>query len=284
VFIDGVYAYEVPDGGLREDVGDAFPNFPDSDESGFSMAFNYKSLEPGTHAITVRAYSESGDFSEDSNTFTTSRFVSNFISRRDAIDFSTATNVALIDLQTVLFQGIVVEDRSWDIQLRWDTATQGMEIVDITPSQQEAECENFSGAWSGNLSGTETVSGGGFLESEDYFESTAFAISQIGCSIVVQLDDPFYLPIPGSASGNRLTLSGVPLAKEDFARDLEELLVEEGIVGVVAVQSITLEATATLDGSVLQLDGEIAARGNVSSGAQVFSFEYTYSFSGDLSR
>ena len=47
--IDGVYAYDIPMGGSRGDVGSAYPDFPNASQSGFSMAFNYKALAAGSH-------------------------------------------------------------------------------------------------------------------------------------------------------------------------------------------------------------------------------------------
>ena len=59
VYIDGEFAFYMPVGGNRADVAEAYSNYPGSDQSGFSMAFNYKSLSPGTHEIKVRALTTS---------------------------------------------------------------------------------------------------------------------------------------------------------------------------------------------------------------------------------
>ena len=56
--IDGVYAFDIPMGGSRGDVGSAYPDFPSAAESGFSMAFNYKALAEGSHQVTARALSK----------------------------------------------------------------------------------------------------------------------------------------------------------------------------------------------------------------------------------
>ena len=52
--IDGIYEFNVPMGGARGDVANAYPDFPNSDASGFSMAFNYKDLVAGNHVVKVR--------------------------------------------------------------------------------------------------------------------------------------------------------------------------------------------------------------------------------------
>lgn len=131
VFINGDYAFNVPMGGARGDVGNAFPNYPDSDLSGFSLAFNYKNLSPGEHEMTVRAFDTAGNYNEASSTFSARRFVSPFIGNDDKIDLSTTDNVYLVNNQSMVMSGTSVEGKYWDILLSWDRATQGFEITDI---------------------------------------------------------------------------------------------------------------------------------------------------------
>ena len=56
VYIDGEFAFYLYPYGNRTDVGNAFPDYPDSGTGGFSMAFNYKDLPPGEHEIRVKNY------------------------------------------------------------------------------------------------------------------------------------------------------------------------------------------------------------------------------------
>ena len=64
VSIDGLSPFEIPMGGLRADVRDRYPDYSDSDRSGFSMAFNYKNLSPGTHRAVVTAFDNNGNYNE----------------------------------------------------------------------------------------------------------------------------------------------------------------------------------------------------------------------------
>ena len=91
--IDGVYAFNVPMGGSRGDVANAYPDFPNSDASGFSMAFNYKNLSAGNHVVTVRAVSNDGNVATRSATITVSRFLSTYIQNADQVDTGTVTDV-----------------------------------------------------------------------------------------------------------------------------------------------------------------------------------------------
>ena len=77
--VDGSYAFNVPMGGARGDVANAYPDFPDADKSGFSMAYNYKGLAPGEYMFTARAISNNGGIATHSATFNVDRFLSSYI-------------------------------------------------------------------------------------------------------------------------------------------------------------------------------------------------------------
>ena len=71
VYIDGVFRFTLPPGGKRSDVGSAYPDYPGSDMAGFSMAFNYKDLEPGS--IRLRFAWDVKGLQRDSCHFSTER-------------------------------------------------------------------------------------------------------------------------------------------------------------------------------------------------------------------
>ena len=108
--IDGTYAFNVPMGGARGDVANAYPDYPGSDLSGFSMAFNYKGLESGEHVVTARAISNDGNIATRDATINVARFVSSYISDVDQIDTGTVSQVTT-DGQSLL-NDIVVEGRN----------------------------------------------------------------------------------------------------------------------------------------------------------------------------
>ena len=78
VFIDGVFEFEVPYGGERKDVENAYPGVTNSLTSGFGQTFNYGLLRAGTHTMTARAVSSAGVIAEDSAQFTVARFPESF--------------------------------------------------------------------------------------------------------------------------------------------------------------------------------------------------------------
>lgn len=130
IYIDGFYQFDVPMGGARRDVGNAFPDFPDSSKSGFSMAFNYKNLDAGEHTMTAKAFDAAGDHNEQTIAFSTTRFISPYIAQATDIDF-TSTEQVYVGERAFQLKGVTIEGKKWDIGFIWDAATQGMEMMSV---------------------------------------------------------------------------------------------------------------------------------------------------------
>ncbi len=61
IMIDGVYAFDAPYGGARGDVGERFSGGGQCEpESGFSLAYAYSNLSPGSHTISAVAHTRAG--------------------------------------------------------------------------------------------------------------------------------------------------------------------------------------------------------------------------------
>lgn len=127
--IDGAFAFDAPYGGERTDVAQTFPDVPGSDQSGFSLAFNYNELSAGSHTITATAETRSGNTLNSEATFTVLRFDSSFISDPQQVDISTAQCV--INGQQITLIDALIEGQATDVTLQWRTATQGFELIDI---------------------------------------------------------------------------------------------------------------------------------------------------------
>jgi poly(3-hydroxybutyrate) depolymerase len=132
--IDGVYAFDIPMGGSRGDVASAYPDFPNAEQSGFSMAFNYKALAVGVHQVTAPALSKDGAIAVRQVQFTVDRFVSSFITDPDEVDISAVSDVTLTK-SALQLKGLRVEGQAFDVALSFDTATQGFELTEITPQE-----------------------------------------------------------------------------------------------------------------------------------------------------
>ena len=137
VYIDGEFAFYMPLGGKRVDVANAYPNYPDSDQSGFSMAFNYKSLSPGTHEIKIRAFDNDDNYNDAVVSFNTEKFKSEFIADDSQVDLSTTENVYLVDNHSYLMKGVTVEGKRWDFVLSWDRASQSFKTEQIRTSSAQ---------------------------------------------------------------------------------------------------------------------------------------------------
>lgn len=135
VFIDGQEAFYVYPYGKRQDVGNAYPDYPGSDTGGFSTAFNYKNLSPGEHEITVRAYDNAGNYNDATATFTAERFASSFISKDSAVDLSTAEDISLYGTRGLMVKGATLEGEKWDFVLKWDKPSQSFKTQRIVRSE-----------------------------------------------------------------------------------------------------------------------------------------------------
>jgi len=129
VWMDGVYAFDAPYGGLRNDVASVFPDIDNSSASGFSLAWNYNDMSQGEHVITARAYNQNGQFTESSSTFTVTRFHKAFLGAGDQVDLSGA-QCSVSDSQIAVGDA-VMDGKVYDILLDWRTAAQDFQIIEI---------------------------------------------------------------------------------------------------------------------------------------------------------
>ena len=130
ILVDGAYVYDAPYGGSRPDVGGAFPDVDSSANSGYSLAYNYSELAAGEHTITAIAHSELGATKQQTNTFTVVKFpTANFIADPNAVDLNSAS-CSLRDDEILVIDSIV-DGSIYDLTLKWRTAEQGFEIIEV---------------------------------------------------------------------------------------------------------------------------------------------------------
>jgi matrixin len=133
LFIDGVLFSNVPSGSLRPDVGNAFPDLPNSFFSGFSMAFNFNNLTAGPHEMSVRAVDNVGGFNTDSASFSVAHMDNPFIVDPSAVSLLSAS--ALLDGNSIVLNNVQGDGKAYNIVLQWSAASQGFEIVSVVPAQ-----------------------------------------------------------------------------------------------------------------------------------------------------
>ncbi len=129
IYIDGEYQFDAPYGGRRDDVGSSFPDVMGAANSGYSLAFNYGDLSPGSHTITARARAVGGELLESSATFEVVAFAESFIAAQEAVNL----NSAQCDVQNsrISIVDALVDGNPYDLVLQWRTAKQGFVITDI---------------------------------------------------------------------------------------------------------------------------------------------------------
>ncbi len=129
VYVDGRYAFDVPYGDPRDDVGYAYPDIDGSSTSGFSVPFRYSALSAGEHTISVIVTDGFGDRLERSATFDVVRFEPFFVGKENTPNMNWSLASSYADYITV--RGVEVGGSVYSVTLRWQTLTQSFEIVNI---------------------------------------------------------------------------------------------------------------------------------------------------------
>lgn len=130
VYLDGVYAFDAPYGGSREDVAAVFPDFDTALNSGFSLAYGYSNLAPGEHSIRVVAVGADGILGDDTAVFTVVGFEEIFIGANAIVDGSNAQ--ISMDGDEIDIESVQIGNFTYDITMKWRTAEQGFEIIRIS--------------------------------------------------------------------------------------------------------------------------------------------------------
>lgn len=133
IYIDGELWSEVPVGGQRIDVYDAYPNYVNSDYSGWAQTINYKDFDEGEHDLEVRAYTTLNRYNSVTGRFCVEKVPGgNFISDPDIIDFRSLDLIHMAQ-NAILLQKIEIDGEFYNMELHWDTATQGFIIEQVEP-------------------------------------------------------------------------------------------------------------------------------------------------------
>jgi hypothetical protein len=121
LFVDGIYVSDIPYGGTREDLKQAYPTYPNADQSGFALIMNYSTLSPGNHIIHLRIHNQNNETVELSANVSVEKFHGDFVNQ------VTPRSGWLHDV-AVTSDGVT---RMYDVNLQWSNESQGFEITDI---------------------------------------------------------------------------------------------------------------------------------------------------------
>ncbi|MCV6623832.1 MAG: matrixin family metalloprotease [Cellvibrionaceae bacterium] len=129
LYIDNKYIDNIPYGSERPDVGQSFPNYSNSEHSGFSMIYNWGNLSPGQHTMEIRAYDSAGRLETDSTTFNVHAFDNSFIS--DPTRVEILSDAKITNGRTITLDEVRADGKTYKVVLQWNTATQKWDIAEI---------------------------------------------------------------------------------------------------------------------------------------------------------
>lgn len=121
LFIDDQFIGNIPYGGIRLDVKKSYPNFPDAEDSGFAMIWNYSTLTAGDHSVTVRVHNQDSQTKDLDAFITVNRFHGEFVEKMSPSNRLLRNNAVKADGVT----------KKYDIGIEWTNRSQGFEIIEI---------------------------------------------------------------------------------------------------------------------------------------------------------
>ena len=129
VYVDDEYRFDIPYGGLRDDVGSVFSDIPNSNESGYATAVNFSALDKGEHALTIRVTDSFGSAIERTTQFEATRFDKPFLGPDDAVELGWSRVTGMGD--TLSVREALIDGEYYNMTLQWRTASEAFEIVYI---------------------------------------------------------------------------------------------------------------------------------------------------------
>jgi len=142
IYIDGELWSEVPVGGQRVDVYNAYPTALNSRYSGWAQTINFKDFAEGYHELEVRAYTTMGRYNSVTGQFCVEKFAGkNFISDSSTIHFKPVELVHKAH-NALLLQKVEIDGEYYNMEIHWDTATQGFIIEQVEPYVSETDLQD----------------------------------------------------------------------------------------------------------------------------------------------
>ncbi len=117
--------------GKRPDVGNTFPDYPDSDKSGFAFASNFGIFSAGSHVYRLVAKDNKGNTLEKSVSFTISRYDDAYVGDDSKVSLSGAS-IYSPGGNDIRIDNLQHNGKEYSVILRWKTSKQGFDPVEIT--------------------------------------------------------------------------------------------------------------------------------------------------------
>lgn len=142
IYIDGEFYSEVPVGGQRNDVYNAYPTAINSKYSGWAQTVNFKDFAEGYHELEIRAYTTLNRYNSVIGKFCVEKVPGgNFISDPNTIDFKTMEMFHMAQ-NALLLQKVTIDGEFYNMEIHWDTATQGFIIEQVEPYVNKTDLQD----------------------------------------------------------------------------------------------------------------------------------------------
>ena len=123
LLIDGEFVCDIPYGGLREELKETYPGYPNAERGGFALVWNYSSLSPGPHYVQIEVKNLKGDIL--------------VLSAHISIPELPGEIINEVNPGELLIPGVSLtvdgKTRAYNLRLGWSDESQAFEIIEIYP-------------------------------------------------------------------------------------------------------------------------------------------------------
>lgn len=134
LYRDGILFDTLDHNGKRVDVGNKYPDYPGSENSGFSFTTNFGILSAGQHEYRLVARDNQGNTLEKTVTFDVQRFDDAWVGDDSLISLDNAA-VSIAGSREIRIDGMSHNGKEYRVILNWKKATQGFDVKEITKTQ-----------------------------------------------------------------------------------------------------------------------------------------------------
>jgi hypothetical protein len=132
IWMNGQYKFDAPYGGSRDDVA-ASPDYSGiegANFSGYSLAWSYTLFNIGANTIEAIAYDNVGNSTTATSVFDVVKFHKEWIPDPDTVQLDQSST-CLLEGNEITILDALIEDRPYDITLKWKTGSQNFGIIEI---------------------------------------------------------------------------------------------------------------------------------------------------------
>jgi uncharacterized repeat protein (TIGR02543 family) len=123
LLIDEEYVCDIPYGGLREELKETYPGYPNAEKGGFALVWNYSSLSPGPHYVQIEVKNLKGDILVLSANISIPELPGEIINEVNPGELLIPGVSLTVDGKT----------RVYNLRLGWSDESQAFEIIEIYP-------------------------------------------------------------------------------------------------------------------------------------------------------